>query len=195
MNKPYSFIGEYCIADAKYTKEGARGAWRGLRIALHNPCQAPLFVSSVYPTSLPHQLRNSQLRTFYWHDSQSASSATCNLISGLRVCSATCATFAASICSFWIGDGVASGETIGVSVCETAGVTPPSAPASFFLRSCVKEYVQYIADRRFDRLGLPLQYNTESPFPWMAEVIDMPKEKNFFETKVTEYKTGGSLEW
>ena len=32
-------------------------------------------------------------------------------------------------------------------------------------------------------------------FPWMAEVIDMPKEKNFFETKVTEYKTGGSLEW
>ena len=59
----------------------------------------------------------------------------------------------------------------------------------------VKEYVEYIADRRFERLGLPLQYNTQSPFPWMAEVIDMPKEKNFFETKVTEYKTGGSLEW
>jgi ribonucleoside-diphosphate reductase beta chain len=59
----------------------------------------------------------------------------------------------------------------------------------------VKEYVEYIADRRFERLGLPLQYKTESPFPWMAEVIDMPKEKNFFETKVTEYKTGGSLEW
>lgn len=59
----------------------------------------------------------------------------------------------------------------------------------------VKEYVEYIADRRFERIGLPLQYNTQSPFPWMAEVIDMPKEKNFFETKVTEYKTGGSLEW
>jgi ribonucleoside-diphosphate reductase beta chain len=59
----------------------------------------------------------------------------------------------------------------------------------------VKEYVEYIADRRFERLGLSLQYKTESPFPWMAEVIDMPKEKNFFETKVTEYKTGGSLEW
>ncbi|MEX0918115.1 MAG: ribonucleotide-diphosphate reductase subunit beta [Candidatus Paceibacterota bacterium] len=59
----------------------------------------------------------------------------------------------------------------------------------------VKEYVEYIADRRFDRLGLPLQYNTKSPFPWMSEIIDMAKEKNFFETKVTEYKTGGNLEW
>ncbi len=59
----------------------------------------------------------------------------------------------------------------------------------------VKEYVQYIADRRCERLGLPLQYNSQSPFPWMSEVIDMAKEKNFFETKVTEYKTGGSLEW
>jgi ribonucleoside-diphosphate reductase beta chain len=59
----------------------------------------------------------------------------------------------------------------------------------------VKEYVQYIADRRFERLGIPLQYNTQTPFPWMSEVIDMPKEKNFFETKVHEYKTGGSLEW
>jgi ribonucleoside-diphosphate reductase beta chain len=59
----------------------------------------------------------------------------------------------------------------------------------------VKEYVQYIADRRFERLGLPVQYGTQTPFPWMSEVIDMPKEKNFFETKVTEYKTGGSLEW
>ena len=38
-------------------------------------------------------------------------------------------------------------------------------------------------------------YNKKNPFPWMSEVIDMPKEKNFFETKVTEYKTGGSLEW
>lgn len=59
----------------------------------------------------------------------------------------------------------------------------------------VKEYVEYIADRRFDRLRLPLQYNTKNPFPWMSEIMDMAKEKNFFETKVTEYKTGGSLEW
>lgn len=59
----------------------------------------------------------------------------------------------------------------------------------------VKDYVEYIADRRLERLRLPRQYNTKNPFPWMSEVIDMPKEKNFFETRVTEYKTGGALEW
>ena len=59
----------------------------------------------------------------------------------------------------------------------------------------LKEYVQYIADRRFERLNLPKQYNSENPFPWMSEVIDLKKEKNFFETRVTEYQTGGALEW
>lgn len=59
----------------------------------------------------------------------------------------------------------------------------------------LKEYVQYIADRRFNRLGLPAQYGSENPFPWMSEVIDLKKEKNFFETRVTEYQTGGALEW
>ena len=57
------------------------------------------------------------------------------------------------------------------------------------------EYVQYIADRRFERLRLPKQYGSENPFPWMSEVIDLKKEKNFFETRVTEYQTGGALEW
>jgi ribonucleoside-diphosphate reductase beta chain len=59
----------------------------------------------------------------------------------------------------------------------------------------VKEYVEYIADRRLERLNLPKQYNTKNPLPWMSEIIDMPKEKNFFETRVTEYKTGGALAW
>jgi ribonucleoside-diphosphate reductase beta chain len=34
-----------------------------------------------------------------------------------------------------------------------------------------------------------------NPFPWMAEMIDLKKEKNFFETRVTEYQTGGALAW
>ena len=59
----------------------------------------------------------------------------------------------------------------------------------------LKEYVQYIADRRFEKLRLPRQYNSENPFPWMSEVIDLKKEKNFFESRVTEYQTGGALEW
>ncbi len=59
----------------------------------------------------------------------------------------------------------------------------------------LKEYIQYIADRRFERLRLPKQYGSDNPFPWMSEIIDLKKEKNFFETRVTEYQTGGALEW
>lgn len=59
----------------------------------------------------------------------------------------------------------------------------------------LKEYIQYIADRRFERLRLQKQYGSENPFPWMSEIIDLKKEKNFFETRVTEYQTGGALEW
>ena len=59
----------------------------------------------------------------------------------------------------------------------------------------LKEYIQYLADRRFERLRLPKQYGSNNPFPWMSEVIDLKKEKNFFETRVTEYQTGGALEW
>ncbi|MBI4272896.1 ribonucleotide-diphosphate reductase subunit beta [Candidatus Uhrbacteria bacterium] len=58
-----------------------------------------------------------------------------------------------------------------------------------------KEYIQYIADRRLVRIGLPVQYGSQNPFPWMSEAIDLSKEKNFFETRVTEYSTGGTLEW
>ncbi|WP_181685467.1 ribonucleotide-diphosphate reductase subunit beta [Halorhabdus salina] len=57
------------------------------------------------------------------------------------------------------------------------------------------DYVEYIADRRLDQLDLPEQYGTENPFPWLSEQVDLNKEKNFFETQVTEYQSGGSLEW
>ena len=59
----------------------------------------------------------------------------------------------------------------------------------------IKEYVQYLADRRLEKLRLPQHYGSSNPFPWMSEVIDLKKEKNFFETRVTEYQTGGALEW
>jgi ribonucleoside-diphosphate reductase beta chain len=59
----------------------------------------------------------------------------------------------------------------------------------------IYQYVKYIADRRLERINLPKQYNVANPFPWMSEVIDLKKEKNFFETRVTEYKTGGVLSW
>ena len=57
------------------------------------------------------------------------------------------------------------------------------------------DYVEYITDRRLERIGLAKQYSKENPFPWMSQSTDLSKEKNFFETRVTEYKTGGSLDW
>lgn len=56
-------------------------------------------------------------------------------------------------------------------------------------------YVEHMADRRLERLDLPKIYNKENPFPWMAQATDLAKEKNFFETRVTEYQTAGSLSW
>lgn len=56
-------------------------------------------------------------------------------------------------------------------------------------------YVKYIADRRLERIDLPKVYNEENPFPWMSQATDLSKEKNFFESRVTEYRTAGSLEW
>jgi ribonucleoside-diphosphate reductase beta chain len=58
-----------------------------------------------------------------------------------------------------------------------------------------KQYIEHIADRRLATVGLPAQYNVANPFPWMSEAVDLNKEKNFFETRVTEYKTGGQLNW
>ena len=58
-----------------------------------------------------------------------------------------------------------------------------------------EEYVRYVADRRLERIGLPRQYGARNPFPWMSETIDLGKEKNFFESRVTDYRRGASLDW
>lgn len=59
----------------------------------------------------------------------------------------------------------------------------------------IRDYMQYIADRRLEKINLKKVYNSENPFPWMSEIVDLRKEKNFFETRVTEYKNRGELEW
>lgn len=59
-----------------------------------------------------------------------------------------------------------------------------------------EEYLHFIANRRLAQIGLPEQYpGAQNPFPWMSEMMDLKKEKNFFETRVTEYQTGGTLNW
>jgi len=58
------------------------------------------------------------------------------------------------------------------------------------------EYMEFIANRRCQQIGLKELFSgAKNPFPWMSEVIDLKKEKNFFETRVTEYQTGGALSW
>lgn len=57
------------------------------------------------------------------------------------------------------------------------------------------DYVEHVTDRRLERIGLPKQYGKANPFPWMSQSTDLSKEKNFFESRVTEYQTAGSLEW
>ena len=60
----------------------------------------------------------------------------------------------------------------------------------------MEEYLQFIANRRLAQIGLAEQYpGVKNPFPWMSEIMDLKKEKNFFETRVTDYQTGGALTW
>lgn len=60
----------------------------------------------------------------------------------------------------------------------------------------MEEYLQFIANRRLSQLGLQEQFpGVQNPFPWMSEIMDLRKEKNFFETRVIEYQTGGALSW
>lgn len=57
------------------------------------------------------------------------------------------------------------------------------------------QYIDYIADRRLEGVGLaPLTSGVDNPFPWLAEMMDIKKEQNFFEGRVTEYQKASSLD-
>ena len=57
------------------------------------------------------------------------------------------------------------------------------------------DYLRFIANRRLAQIGLPEAHaGIKNPFPWMSEMMDLKKEKNFFETRVTDYQVG-ALSW
>ena len=57
-----------------------------------------------------------------------------------------------------------------------------------------EQYIDYIADRRLASCGLaPLSPSANNPFPWLAEMMDIKKETNFFEGRVTEYQKASAL--
>ena len=59
-----------------------------------------------------------------------------------------------------------------------------------------QDYLYFIANRRCSQIGMSSIYEAkENPFPWMSEMMDLKKEKNFFESRVIEYQTGGTLSW
>jgi ribonucleoside-diphosphate reductase beta chain len=73
--------------------------------------------------------------------------------------------------------------------------TMPKGLLGLNAASC-EQYMHVIANRRCAQLGLaPIFAETENPFPWMSEAMDLQKEKNFFETRVIEYQSGGALNW
>ncbi len=58
-----------------------------------------------------------------------------------------------------------------------------------------EQYIDFIADRRLDSCGLqPLGENSHNPFPWLAEMMDIKREQNFFEGRVTEYQKASALD-
>jgi len=62
--------------------------------------------------------------------------------------------------------------------------------------SMFKGYLRHIGNRRASQIGLGKLFSQEeNPFPWMSEMIDLKKERNFFETRVIEYQSGGALAW
>ena len=57
------------------------------------------------------------------------------------------------------------------------------------------DYMQFIANRRLEALDMEFRYESDTnPFPWLSEVIDLKKQKNFFETRVTDYQDDSALE-
>lgn len=58
------------------------------------------------------------------------------------------------------------------------------------------EQFRFIANRRARQLGIKEPFpGAENVLPWLDEQANLRKEKNFFETRVTEYQTGGGLSW
>jgi ribonucleoside-diphosphate reductase beta chain len=55
----------------------------------------------------------------------------------------------------------------------------------------MRQYLQFVADKRLSQLGLPARYQVKNPFPFM-ELQDVQELTNFFERRVSAYQVGVS---
>ncbi len=99
----------------------------------------------------------------------------------------------------WTSDFRAEVRTMLAEACELEIAygrdTMPRDMLGLSADACA-QYLRFITNRRCAQLGLePVFGPTDNPFPWMSEVMDLGKEKNFFESRVIEYQTGSSLSW
>jgi len=56
----------------------------------------------------------------------------------------------------------------------------------------MSEYIEFVADRLLNALGVTKMYNTQNPFDWM-ELISLQGKTNFFEKRVGEYQKAGVM--
>jgi ribonucleoside-diphosphate reductase beta chain len=99
----------------------------------------------------------------------------------------------------WTGQFQAEVRQMLAEACELevayGRATMPSGMLGLTAELC-EQYLHFVTDRRAEQIGLqPIFGETRNPFGWMAEVMDLKKEKNFFETRVIEYQSGGGLSW
>jgi ribonucleoside-diphosphate reductase beta chain len=99
----------------------------------------------------------------------------------------------------WTGQFQAEVRQMLAEACELevayGRATMPSGMLGLTAELC-EQYLHFVTDRRAEQIGLqPIFGETRNPFGWMSEVMDLKKEKNFFETRVIEYQSGGGLSW
>ncbi len=55
----------------------------------------------------------------------------------------------------------------------------------------IRAYIEYLADQRLKKVGLPILYNAKHPIKWVDQFCSFNNQKtNFFEGKVTNYAKG-----
>lgn len=85
-------------------------------------------------------------------------------------------------CREVIGEGLVLETAYSKDLMPNGGIMNMSAAS-------MQQYLRFTANRRCQQIGvLEVADNVANPYQWMSEMLDLRKEKNFFETRVTDYQ-------